>query len=100
MSPFKIAVEGCVSLFLSHGSEFALTAKAHGALNHIYSTLEEKCNDRGWVLADIDLLILCGDFKVCHTLGVTRTALNQLVGRTQRTRSKLHVGPETLPPAG
>ncbi|PSN71759.1 hypothetical protein BS50DRAFT_466231, partial [Corynespora cassiicola Philippines] len=43
----KIAVEGC----------------GHGQLDMIYDSLEKACSTRGWTLADLDFLIICGDFQ-------------------------------------
>ncbi|KAH7355792.1 lariat debranching enzyme, C-terminal domain-containing protein [Pyrenochaeta sp. MPI-SDFR-AT-0127] len=43
----KIAVEGC----------------CHGSLEVIYNTLEKTCESRGWTVASLDFLIICGDFQ-------------------------------------
>ncbi|KAF2794581.1 hypothetical protein K505DRAFT_303761 [Melanomma pulvis-pyrius CBS 109.77] len=45
--PLKIAVEGC----------------CHGSLDNIYNSLEKACESRGWEVAKLDFLIICGDFQ-------------------------------------
>lgn len=37
--------------------------QGHGELNKIYQDAEAQCHIRGWTLADLDLLIICGDFQ-------------------------------------
>ncbi|UNI19630.1 lariat debranching enzyme [Purpureocillium takamizusanense] len=43
----KIAVVGC----------------GHGKLDTIYATAEAQCRQKGWSIADLDLLLICGDFQ-------------------------------------
>lgn len=38
--------------------------QGHGGLDTIYADLEIRCQSKGWLLSDIDLLIICGDFQV------------------------------------
>ncbi|KAH8586695.1 lariat debranching enzyme, C-terminal domain-containing protein [Bisporella sp. PMI_857] len=45
--PLKIAVEGC----------------GHGSLDTIYESVNQACATKGWLISDLDFLIICGDFQ-------------------------------------
>lgn len=98
MPPLKIAVEGCVSYLYNskHLTTFhAHSYKGHGSLDNIYTSLEKACESRGWSVAELDFLIICGDFQESALPFRVRLQLliNRFLGCSQRTRFELHVRP-------
>lgn len=94
--PLKIAVEGCVGsmrLCKSLTASYTNYCKGHGSLDIIYSSLEKACDSRGWTLAELDFLIICGDFQENISLQFLRYfVINKLLGCSECTRFELHVG--------
>ncbi|KAM5361415.1 hypothetical protein ACJZ2D_013105 [Fusarium nematophilum] len=43
--------------------KIAIVGCGHGELDTIYDTLKSQCAAEGWALADVDFLIICGDFQ-------------------------------------
>jgi hypothetical protein len=38
--------------------------QAHGQLDLIYATAKKQCESRGWLLSELDFVLICGDFQV------------------------------------
>ena len=95
--PAKIAVEGCVSTVAGNRltTSHANRQKCHGSLDNIYNSLESACESRGWAVAELDFLIICGDFQE-NTFPRSvhfEFVINMLSGYSQPTRFELHVRP-------
>jgi hypothetical protein len=88
MHHLKIAVEGCVSS-LQTSTYLAIThadfRKCHGSLDSIYNALEKESASRGWAVAEVDFLIICGDFQVgnFHPFLQFQLIINTLTGCSQ-----------------